>query len=54
MTSESFKRFRIRRNPYDKESYISAAGAARMPGYLYKGGDLGEFLRDITIFPKAA
>lgn len=38
----------------DKESDIAAAGAVGMPGYLYKGGDLGEFLRDIPLFLKAA
>ncbi len=30
----------------DKESDIAAAEAAGMPGYLYKAGDLNEFLRD--------
>jgi D,D-heptose 1,7-bisphosphate phosphatase len=38
----------------DKESDIAAAGAAGVPGYLYEGGDLGEFLRDIPHFLKAA
>lgn len=38
----------------DKESDLSAARAAGMPGYLFKGGDLCDFLRDIPDFQKAA
>jgi D,D-heptose 1,7-bisphosphate phosphatase len=38
----------------DKESDIAAADAAGVAGYLYEGGDLGEFLRDIPHFLKAA
>ncbi|MGD9543901.1 MAG: HAD-IIIA family hydrolase [Methylocystis sp.] len=38
----------------DKESDIAAAEAAGVPGYLYKGGNLNKFLRDIPHFLKAA
>lgn len=38
----------------DKESDVAAAQAAGLPGYLFTGGDLGDFLRAIPDFLNAA